>query len=427
MTTKCVSVLTILFLIMAVLIGILHKATIGVKYHESLPVWGIYVTYTVYYTINAPFRLKYYIADQMYENNNPHNLSIELRALQDAFNAFKPFGSKHPGPDDESTFLEIYDKVCNALGYLVPLQQNTSIMSHLLLAQHFTQLLRDVLYDTYDLTIPNQAHATLSPRVFVPRTVKFQWIIGDNTIDNSTNAPTILYLHGGGYVLCGSSHLGFASKLSVATNRRILFINYSKPPHSTIPKQVNEILTVYFYLINYMNISPNKILIGGDSAGGGLTVLLLQKLSMLGLNNIYPFGIFLLSPWVDLTMESESWRDLDDFDVVLDYGYVQRCGIMAVGYDKNKLNCPLHSALHNDHMIERLPNVFIMASQHEALFNDSQKLVNKLQNDCNDNCDSITFEIEIYRPHVSAIFVGLFDEAQMSFDKLVTIIQDWYK
>ena len=123
-------------------------------------------------------------------------------------------------------------------------------------------------------------------------------------------------------------------------------------------------------------------------------------------------------------MDSQSWKDLDDLDVVLDFGLVERCAVMSVGYDKNKLNCPLHSPLHNDHRIKKLPNVFVLGSRHEALFNDSQLLVKKLKEDCDDNCNVI-HEIEEYTPHISPVFIGLFPEAKISFDKVVNAINDW--
>lgn len=422
---KCNYIISIIFLAIAIWIGLFQSIS-DIKYHESLPTWGFYVTYTVYYSMNLPFRAKHYIFDQLFENNNPKNLSIELRALTDSFEFFKPFDQKWNGPQDESIFLEIYNRVCNALSYLVPLSPNSTITSQLLLQQQFTLSLRDKLYDKYNLTIPNQAHPTLFGVTFVPRTVELLWILGNESIDNSSNAKTIVFIHGGGYVLCGPSHFGAASELSKATNTRILFILYSKPPYSTIPKQVNEILTVYFYMIEYMNIKPNDIIIGGDSAGGGLSVLLLQKLSMLGLNEIYPKSVFLISPWVNLLMDTKSWENLDDEDVVLDFGYVERCAIMSVGYDKNKLNCPEHSALHNQHSMVKLPNIFLIVSRHEALYHDSQLLIKKLKDDCQDNCH-VTVEIEEYRPHVSPIFLGLFPEAKSSFDKVVNVINDWYK
>ena len=421
---KCRHIVAILCVIIAIWIGLLQSIS-GTNYHESLPKWGLYVTYTVYYSIIIPFRVKHIIFDQLFDKNNPKNVSVELRALTDSFEFFKPFDQKWNGPDDESIFLEIYDRVCNALSYLVPLPQNTSINSQLLLSQQFIVSLREILLDKYELTIPNQAHATLTSRIFVPRTVKFLWILGDESIDNSSNAKTILFIHGGGYVLCGPSHFGAAAELSKATKTRVLFILYSKPPHSTIPKQVNQILTVYFYIIEYMKISPNNIIIGGDSAGGGLSVLLLQKLTMLGLNEIYPKSIFLISPFVDLTMNNWS-EDMDNNDVVLDFGYVKRCAIMSVGYDKNKLNCPFHSALYG-HNIIQLPNIFIIVSRHEVLFNDSQLLVKKLKNDCKDNCNNIIYEIEEYRPHVSPIFIGMFPESKISFDKVVNVINHWYQ
>eukprot|EP01083_Nonionella_stella_P092277 258273_1 len=431
-STSCLALLCI---VISILLVILHLSTIDVRYYDSLPKWGIYATYTVYYTANAPFLLKYHILSALFDDHNPRNLSIKLRALEDAFSTLKaPVDQKWNGPVDESLFLAIYDRFCNTLSYLVPLSPNTSIRRQLLISHEFTTSLRESLHSKYALTIPNEHHTSdtaILSRVFVPETVQLLWILGDVHVDNSTNARTILYLHGGGYVLCsGASHLGLVSELSVATQIRVLVIWYKKPPHATIPSQVAQTLTTYLYLIESMGVHPSDIIIGGDSAGAGLGVLLLQKLSMLGLYDIYPFGMVLLSPWVDLTLSSDSWKYSDESDIVLDFGYVERCSLMAVGYDTSKLSCPLHSALHNDERImHKLPNMFVMASRHEALFNDSQNLVNKLRRDCekmNGSCN-IVYEIEEYRPHACPIFLGLFDEAQISFDKVVKVILEWYE
>lgn len=76
-------------------------------------------------------------------------------------------------------------------------------------------------------------------------------------------------------------------------------VNYRLAPQHPFPAAVEDALAAYIYLIQEEGIAPERIVLGGDSAGGGLSCALLLAIRDAGLTP--PAGAFLLSPWVDLT------------------------------------------------------------------------------------------------------------------------------
>eukprot|EP01083_Nonionella_stella_P261598 890519_1 len=200
----------------------------------------------------------------------------------------------------------------------------------------------------------------------------------DDKIENKLMNDVIIYIHGGGYSLCGPSHIGYCSRLSLATNTKILFIDYSKPPNCSIPKQVDEILTAYFYILSQLNNNNNKIVIGGDSAGAGLCCLVLQKLSFLGLSDYHPIGTLLYSPFIDLTLKGSSWKKFANKDMIVAEGFASRSGLLAVGNDEKLLRSPFFSAIYApDYEIKS--NVMLFVSTDECLYDDAKSLLKKLR------------------------------------------------
>lgn len=86
---------------------------------------------------------------------------------------------------------------------------------------------------------------------------------------------------------------GFCTKLSDA---RVFSIDYRLAPQHPFPAAVEDALAAYMYLIDGPDkIDPSKIVVAGDSAGGGLTLALLLALRDAGLQA--PAGAMTLSPW----------------------------------------------------------------------------------------------------------------------------------
>jgi len=122
----------------------------------------------------------------------------------------------------------------------------------------------------------------------------------------------VLYLHGGFYIL-GSlkSHRDLVARLSSAAGVRSLLLDYRLAPEHVFPAALDDALTAYRWLLA-RGTKPEHIILAGDSAGGGLTLALLQTVRDQHLP--MPAGAVLLSPWTDLvgTVESRTTREAAD-------------------------------------------------------------------------------------------------------------------
>src|SRR5690606_27306300 len=97
-----------------------------------------------------------------------------------------------------------------------------------------------------------------------------EWITARNATDR-----VILFLHGGGYV-SGSprTHRALTAELARVTHGRLLAPAYRLAPESPYPAAVEDAWNVYWWLLT-QGVPASRIVVMGDSAGGGLTIALL--------------------------------------------------------------------------------------------------------------------------------------------------------
>ncbi|RKP28191.1 Alpha/beta hydrolase fold-3, partial [Syncephalis pseudoplumigaleata] len=133
----------------------------------------------------------------------------------------------------------------------------------------------------------------------------------------------VLYLHGGGYFAgSAATHRAVTSRLAQDTGAAVFALNYRLAPEHPFPAALQDALAAYFYLTQaYLTeategeqagsdagsifpprddvpgIPPERIIVAGDSAGGGLAIALLLALRDLHLP--MPAGATTLSPWLD--------------------------------------------------------------------------------------------------------------------------------
>ena len=178
----------------------------------------------------------------------------------------------------------------------------------------------------------------------------------------------ILYLHGGAYVICSpTTHRGLAGNIALAGKSRLLLIDYRLAPEHPFPSALDDALKAYHWLLE-KNYSPDHIAIGGDSAGGGLT--LATALSLRDNHEKLPAALFLLSPWTDLTFSGESIHSRAERDPILelkDDSWL--VDAYAAGYPlSHPYISPLFADLHD------LPPTLIQVGTEEILFDDSSRL-----------------------------------------------------
>jgi len=113
-----------------------------------------------------------------------------------------------------------------------------------------------------------------------------------------------LYLHGGGYFFGSAAvYRGLTWRLAAATARPVLAIDYRLAPEHTPAEALDDALTAYQFLLDE-GYSADNIVVGGDSAGGHLTLALLLALRDKG--TPLPRAAVALSPWADLACAAES-------------------------------------------------------------------------------------------------------------------------
>jgi acetyl esterase/lipase len=186
--------------------------------------------------------------------------------------------------------------------------------------------------------------------------------------DNAIPGRAILYLHGGAYVICSpTTHRGLAGNIAQASGARLLLIDYRLAPEHPFPAALDDALVAYRWLLG-KGYSSEHIAIGGDSAGGGLT--LATTLSLRDNHELLPAALFLLSPWTDLTFSGDSIRTRADRDPLL-----QPNGddwLVKVYANGRPLTHPYISPLFAD--LHHLPPTLIQVGTEEMLYDDSARL-----------------------------------------------------
>jgi len=189
----------------------------------------------------------------------------------------------------------------------------------------------------------------------------------------SETQRVILYLHGGGYTICSpASHRGLTGQLALACRARLLVIDYRLAPEFPFPAALEDALSAYRWLLD-QGISVKQIAVGGDSAGGGLT--LATAISLRAAGESLPAALFLISPWTDLTFSGESHQSRAKVDPVFRGGGGSTFAhAYAVNHDPAN---PLISPVFAD--LKGLPPALIHVGNDEILLSDSTRLAEKLQ------------------------------------------------
>jgi monoterpene epsilon-lactone hydrolase len=185
--------------------------------------------------------------------------------------------------------------------------------------------------------------------------------------EDSDQDRVLLYLHGGGYSI-GSikTHRDLLTRLCRACGCRTLAIEYRLAPEHPFPAQLEDAVRAYDWLLD-SGIDPSRVVVAGESAGGGLTASLVLELRNLG--KPMPAATVLISPWLDLEAESESSTHNEPFDYVsrkVLYSYARR--FVRKEQLREHLAAPLHADLHG------LPPMLIQAGGAEVLLDDATRM-----------------------------------------------------
>ncbi|MCZ0813629.1 alpha/beta hydrolase [Roseovarius sp. EGI FJ00037] len=222
------------------------------------------------------------------------------------------------------------------------------------------------------------------------------WALGKD-VPARKAAAVILYLHGGGYVFGSSrTHRAMLARLSGLSGVAACLPDYRLAPEHAFPAALEDALAVYIELS-----AEREVIIGGDSAGGGLALALLGEILRHGLRP--PRGVFCFSPLTDMTFSGDSMASNADADVLLP---VARAGELAEMYlqgssARDPRASPLLASLRG------APPVWITAGDTEILLDDTRRMAARLRADRVRVTEVIAHDL----PHVWPIFGPLLPEA----------------
>lgn len=186
----------------------------------------------------------------------------------------------------------------------------------------FTTALRHTSLEFVRLSWPDQRtafEALGNPRAPIFKRVRREathvggvpatWFVPSRPAELET---TLLYFHGGGYTW-GSmrSHGELIARLAHRCPARTLAPEYRLAPENPFPAAIDDAVAVYRALLDD-GTDPKRLVVAGDSAGGGITMALLLRLRDAGYP--LPAGAVLICPWIDLTAEDGSIHENAAFD-----------------------------------------------------------------------------------------------------------------
>ena len=223
----------------------------------------------------------------------------------------------------------------------------------------------------------------------------------------------VLYLHGGGYVI-GSprSHRHLAAAIALAGAASTLLLDYRLAPEHPFPAAVDDAVAAYRWLLD-QGVDPRRVVIGGDSAGGGLTVAILLALRAASIPR--PAGGVCLSPWVDLSCSGASYESKAAVDPIVKRGMIDDMARAYLG--ANDPRTPLASPLFAD--LRGLPPLLIHVGNDEVLLDDAVRLADRAR----EAGVETTLEVWERMIHVWHWFLPMLDEAQSAVDSIGRFIR----
>jgi epsilon-lactone hydrolase len=187
----------------------------------------------------------------------------------------------------------------------------------------------------------------------------------------SDPSKVLLFFHGGGYC-SGSivSHRGMVTEAGRAARARTLAVGYRLAPEHPFPAAIEDARSAYRFLLD-QGIAPSRIVIGGDSAGGGLTLALMTRVR--DAREPLPACAWLVSPWVDLQMIGASLAEKAVADPLISKSYLEELAsaYLAGADPANPLVSPLNADLAG------LPPLLVQVGSAETLLDDAVRIARR--------------------------------------------------
>ena len=233
-------------------------------------------------------------------------------------------------------------------------------------------------------------------------------------VRSNTPAPAhanhlFIYLHGGAYVFGGGNlSVGEAAVITASTGIPSLAIDYRMPPDHPFPAALDDVVAVYKKILE--DHSASSLVIGGTSAGGGLSLAAVHKFKALNLP--VPGAIYGGTPWADLTKTSDSLYTNEGIDrVLVTYDGALRAAALLYANGKD-LTDPLLSPVYGD--FSGFPPTYLVTGTRDMFLSDTARTHRKLK------AAGVIADLNVYEAlsHAEYIIMSGSPEFQQAYKEL---------
>lgn len=214
------------------------------------------------------------------------------------------------------------------------------------------------------------------PRKIKGERIEYQYIAGRKCgimkAEGNTGSSCLIFLHGGSYLMGPTDYSWvFLHKISRITQTKAFQPDYPKAPEWTSAYTIDYMEAFFREL--YRRFNPEKVILAGSSAGGGLALATFFRLKERGLP--LPSRMVLISPWVDLALENPKTRRMEDDDITLSRATLLKAAEFYCGGED--VHAPRHSPLYGD--FRELPPTMLLTGSEEMFLQDCRKLKERME------------------------------------------------
>jgi epsilon-lactone hydrolase len=233
----------------------------------------------------------------------------------------------------------------------------------------------------------------------------------------SESCRHILFLHGGGFIV-GSPALyrHVTWRIASAACARVLCVDYRLAPEHPFPAALDDAITAYRWLLAE-GAKAQRIVVMGDSAGGGLALSLLLRLRDEGIP--LPAAAVALSPWTDLALTGLSFKLNASADPLISTEQARHfVDYYLAGADPRS---PYASPLYGEPA--GLPPTIIQVGSDEVLRDDAVRMADRMR------AAGCQVELEIWprMPHVWHLFAPVMPEARQAIERIGAFVAEAIK
>ena len=198
------------------------------------------------------------------------------------------------------------------------------------------------------------------------------FVVVPDGVEDGADQPIYLDIHGGALVMGGGEACKvMAQKMAAQVQLRTLSVDYRMPPDHPYPAALDDVISVYKSLLNVQ--APERIVVGGGSAGGNLAAALILRARDEGLP--LPAALVLLTPEGDLTESGDSFQTNLGIDCILTASLADSIALYANGHD---LHDPYLSPIFGD-LSSPFPPTFLQTGTRDLFLSNTVRMHRKLR------------------------------------------------